>query len=373
MNAESRGPGTAVTQGIRDWGLGISRGRPAGGLSQFSSDENGTVPFSGPAVFQAPQPLNPSTPQPLSSNPQSLIPKSPRLAFTLIEILTVIVIIGLLVALVARAMGPVRAKVKVARMKMEITQLAIALERVRNELGGGDYPPDGSDLSTNSGGTPMDVQRRCRRAFPRTQFYDACGTSVTPPANGVGVPFPNIAPDTALVFWLGGIRDPSGAFIGFSADPTNPFDVVFQSKTLRTASSIPPINPSRIGPYYDFDKSRISQAAVPTLTSPAAGQQQTTPSSGNLNAFSVLDNIYAVYFPQNDLTITTAASTKFSPSPYLYFKAVAYKYSDTGHQRQDRQQRRGVPLLGSNQLRRHGGQYYAGEGRQECGHGHGVW
>jgi hypothetical protein len=230
-------------------------------------------------------------------------------------------------------MGPVRARVKVARMKFEITQLAIALERVRNELGGGDYPPDGADLNTNStsGGTPMDVQRWCRRAFPATLFYDP-NNPPSPAQTGNYVPFPNVTPDTALVFWLGGIRDPSGAMMGFSADPANPFDISFSNSTGTVNPSLQTLNPSRIGPFFDFDKTRVMPVTVPAPASRKPGSAQIVTAVTGTPSYSNFNQVYAVYFPQNDLTITNttvSSTTVYTPSPYLYFKAVAAKYSDT--------------------------------------------
>ena len=175
---------------------------------------------------------------------------SRRRGFTLIEILVVITIIGLLLGLLTMGIGQARARARNMRMVAEVKQLATAIERVRNELGGGEYPPDGTDRN--------DWNRFCRRAFPWANL-----AQTDPPFD----------PSTALVFWLGGVRDAgSGALNGFSANPATPFDNT---------------TPSRIGPFYDFDKSRLA--------------------GGN-------------YRPQNDLG---------DSAPILYFKAVNGKYSDT--------------------------------------------
>jgi prepilin-type N-terminal cleavage/methylation domain-containing protein len=205
-----------------------------------------------------PEPLNPQIPKSLN----------PRSAFTLIELLVVIVIIGILTGLLVAAAGPVRNLVRNWRMKSEITQLALALERVRNDLGGGQYPPD----ATNS----ADWQQFLRRAFPRWN-------STNFPA-----PFTPGNAAEALVFWLGGRRDGSGNFIGFSANPVNPFD------TTSTTG--------RIGPFFEFDRTRIGPG-----------------SSGNLSST-------LVYYPQNDLAISMTAAPPAAgtaPQPYTYFKAVA--------------------------------------------------
>jgi prepilin-type N-terminal cleavage/methylation domain-containing protein len=148
-----------------------------------------------------------------------------RRGFTLVEILTVIVIIGVLMGLILAAAGPVRNIMRNYRMKSEITQLSLSIERVRNELLGGQYPPDGSNQA--------DWQQAFRRAFPRSQ--QAVPNQMTAAS--------------ALLFWLGGMVDTNsgsptnGQYIGFSSNPVNPFDI-----TPGTA---------RIGPFFDFDRTRV--------------------------------------------------------------------------------------------------------------------
>jgi hypothetical protein len=139
--------------------------------------------------------------------------------------------------------------------------------------------------------------------------------------------------DTALAFWLGGLRDASGNFVGFSADPTDPFN-------LNTNHPYNPTSPeARIGPYFDFDKTRVSQTYYngPATEMLDLGAAVSSPIGGNGLLTTASGYSYYIgataYFPQNDqvLTMPTTATTRpaMTYSPYLYFKAVASKYSDT--------------------------------------------
>ena len=249
---------------------------------------------------------------------------SPRLArrgFTLVEILTVVLIISLLLGLITAAIVPARARVKIWRMQAEIKQMELAIERVKTELGGGEYPPDGAD--TNNNVNNADAIRFLRRAFPRASYtynYTAA-TGLTAQGTGAAVSL-GLRPDTAICFWLGGMRDPSGNFIGFNADPTDPLN-------LNTAYN-PNANPpqGRIGPFFDFDRSRVSQAGAGLLM-PLSSTVANT--GWNATASAYIGN--CDYFPQNDQLISYPASTatagvSMTYAPFLYFKSVMAKYSD---------------------------------------------
>jgi prepilin-type N-terminal cleavage/methylation domain-containing protein len=126
-----------------------------------------------------------------------------RYGFTLIELLIAIAIIGILVAIAVPTAFVALRRAKIGAMKLELTNLGIALEEYRQKYG--DYPPDGSDVSL--------VERHLRKAFPRilnTEFVflrAACGGTG-------GGNFPNGVMNRAeaIVFFLG----------GFSSDPQRP-------------------------------------------------------------------------------------------------------------------------------------------------------
>ena len=73
--------------------------------------------------------------------------------------------------------------------------------------------------------------------------------------HGAGIyPTPQLlTPATALVFWLGGMQDANGNFIGFIADPTDPFDINYAKVHGKGT-----YQKTRIGPFFDFQKSRVS-------------------------------------------------------------------------------------------------------------------
>lgn len=114
-----------------------------------------------------------------------------RGAFTLVELLVVIGILGVLAALITPAVFQARVSARNAAIKAEIDMLHMAIMNYKNEYGS--FPPCSSVASASS-----PAAKHVNRLFPRSS--GAGDTSVRSPEN-------------ALVRWLR----------GYSSDPTDPF------------------------------------------------------------------------------------------------------------------------------------------------------
>lgn len=157
--------------------------------------------------------------------------KGHRYGFTLVELLVTITIIGILMAIAVPTAYSAYVRAKKGAMKIEVTNLATAVEQYKQKYG--DYPPDGSSWDV--------VARHIRKAFPRavaselTVLQAACG------GTGSGTfPLGVMNRAEALVFFLGGFStDPQHPFTG----PGGPFVIVAGS---------PVYNTDRENAIYDF-------------------------------------------------------------------------------------------------------------------------
>ncbi len=170
--------------------------------------------------------------------------------FTLVELLTVIVIIGILASLTVGAGIMVRNRVRQSLIQNDIKQLDMALQSYKNEYG--EFPPDfwGVSLPANNvlgQAARARVVRHLRKAFPRISFTTSGSENqfaefATAVNSTWGLDPSQFTPAQALVFWLGGLPDPStGKPSGFHTDPANPF---------KTGSP-------RTQPLFDFDPERL--------------------------------------------------------------------------------------------------------------------
>lgn len=144
-----------------------------------------------------------------------------RRAFTLVEILTVIVIICILVALAVAAVRGAMDATKRARISTFMSQIAMALDRYKAEFG--EYPPDMFDGEA--------LVRHVKKRWPRYELPNAAATvqanfikNAINAAYGNGVNFTVADSEVgALALWIGGFPNVDGRLSGFCADPEDPF------------------------------------------------------------------------------------------------------------------------------------------------------
>ena len=254
-----------------------------------------------------------------------------RGGFTLVEMLTVIVIIGILAGLIVGASIVARNAARRAVMKTEIGQLTMALQDYKGEVG--EFPPDFAFVNLPAGTAHGDaararVVRHVRKAWPRMTL---AGSTTNDQFNDfvakAGVNVSDLTPATAMTFWLGGIADSDGKPRGFHTDPGNPF------KT----------GEPRNKPYFDFDVTRlVSGQYMPARIVPQAPYVYFRPvrntTSGNYEygdddgsgnfvpfAFGSGDNICVAYL-EDASTIYTAGG---DPDPVLMTDTRKWRAPET--------------------------------------------
>ena len=157
-----------------------------------------------------------------------------RNAFTLIELMIVVVIIAILAGLTTVGTRIAIRKAKEATVTLALEQLSMAIERYKNEIG--EYPPDFTDLEA--------VTRHVRRRWPRCDYADIFMEKAASTGK-FDWDVDMCGPVSALIFWLGGIPDLNGKPGGFFLSPTDPLGVK------------PGTSSQREEPRYDFPDGTI--------------------------------------------------------------------------------------------------------------------
>ena len=85
-----------------------------------------------------------------------------RPAFTLVELMIVVVIIAILAGLTTVGTRIAIRKSKEATVTLALEQLSMAIEKYKNDIG--EYPPDFTDLNA--------VTRHVRKRWPRCDYAD---------------------------------------------------------------------------------------------------------------------------------------------------------------------------------------------------------
>jgi prepilin-type N-terminal cleavage/methylation domain-containing protein len=234
---------------------------------------------------------------------------APRRAFTLVELLVVITIIGILAALITVAASGALKRAHQAQIKTELNQLDMAFQSYRDTFGS--YPPNcqvddtdftanpPSDYTIDESQVLTDLKRHFKQAFPRSREPDdllrrLVGDASVGSGNG-DVLKGGMTAGEAVVFWLG----------GFSSDPKYPISGVGGPSYIATSSTDRNDTFSDRKKVYDFDVSRLSPR-------------------GDDKFFDANSTRYIVYKDPQDATKTRRINfwqyiPAKSEQPYLYF------------------------------------------------------
>ena len=232
---------------------------------------------------------------------------SPRQAFTLVEILVVIAILGILMGIAIPAISGAVTTAKQTAQKLEVNSIAQAVEQY--QLKYGDYPPDGSNQAV--------LLRHMRKLFPRMApseltllaLLTDTSTSSTTPTTAMELAFSGTAMDRAeaLVFFLG----------GFSSDvqhpltgPGGPLDLLPGTTVGSVALADYQVNATRENSLFDFDPSRLTYKRA-SDTAPL------------LSSDEVLLNTNDARHGGQDL-LPTYVAVSDNPAPLVYFDSRTY-------------------------------------------------
>jgi type II secretory pathway pseudopilin PulG len=197
---------------------------------------------------------------------------SRRAAFSLIELMGVIVIIGILIAILLPALSSAFKFGTQTAARSEIAQLDVAISAAKQDLGYGGIPlpylPSAlvlcdtwSHYTTPPAGTATHIKALLApsQQFLQRMFGKNIGSGTNPVnganldwnGNGVSDPPVLLLGDQVLWFFLGGVPSTSSGlnnYIGFASNPVDP--------TLQPGATGAG---NRKGPYFDFVPSRLVQ------------------------------------------------------------------------------------------------------------------
>lgn len=170
-------------------------------------------------------------------------PSAPRRAFTLIELLIVLALIGILAGLLLGPVLGVFGSARATQVTAEISSLDKAIQDFKLRLGA--EPPSFIVLyedapNWGTGVIPRQSRAFIQRIFPDFNFAAQHDINLDGDNTDVFV----LQSTEALLFFLGGngVLLPDPQPLGFSVNPQRPFDASGQ----------------RIGPFHEFDFARLS-------------------------------------------------------------------------------------------------------------------
>lgn len=170
--------------------------------------------------------------------------RTTRPAFSLVELLVVVVIIAILMAFLLPAIGNVRITTRLTQVKTEMKQLDAGIAGFKGRFGV--EPPSLVVIpNPSSSGVAWDAisKRRIRQIWPRFDFNNSGGLDV---GYFGGRDYIVLSGAECLVFFLGGIRDSNGVLTGFSKNPRTPFALPGGTVTATNRDT-----------FFEFDNSRL--------------------------------------------------------------------------------------------------------------------
>ncbi len=204
-----------------------------------------------------------------------------RPAFTLVELLVVIIIIAIIAGIAVPAVMKATGTAQNARIKTEIDMLHQAVMQYKNEYGS--FPPATDPFGAAGNAAKSTVYKHLQRVFPRVIAANL------PTAARIG----DLDPSSSLTTWLSGYAD----------DPTNPLG--YNAGTMD-----PTIKRKKL---FEFDSSRISSAAFAPPNKPKSPYIYID--SVNYDLFFVTP--YSGYFPHR-MPLKTAPTVFNNPTqPYF--------------------------------------------------------
>jgi prepilin-type N-terminal cleavage/methylation domain-containing protein len=260
--------------------------------------------------------------------------RSRNSAFTLVELMIVIAIIGILASLATVGVMKVLERSKMVTARIEVSQLEAAVSAAKLDLGNVDELPSVIYLVKNipdfASPTALTgesaVQKAIRdktwstiqKVFGRNVGKDTStntyytSTNIAKTINWPGTDKVIIEGMEAYMFWLGGVYNNTGgkySFSGFSTDKRDPCE---------TTSS------KRKGPYFDFDSSRVI-AGTNHLS-------YTNSWGGEYAYFS--NSLYKTYLPDTGTSVNLVTKTGGSLLPYkngsVFFNTKTFQLISSG-------------------------------------------
>jgi len=222
----------------------------------------------------------------------------PPSAFTLVELLVVITIIGILAGLITNAAIKALENAKRAAIIIELKNIGGAMDDLKNDLGA--YPPNGMNNDAIRF-AENDYVRMFKKAFPRSQeppeLINALASMTTMglssfPGGAYNVTRPQMQDGSlegggltgaeALYFWLGGfssdvaypISGPGGPSFADGPDGNNtldPTDEVLEDRNLRYEFDLGRLFPRNTNGVFDDTNARFITYNDPRVSPPGTG------------------------------------------------------------------------------------------------------